>query len=242
MKKSLLGILAVGLFTTSANAGILSLRFAGGGNEVTMGPSDTATIEVVFQMTAIQTGKARLTGADMRFEVGGLAAGVGGDYVFDDSHKFTVESVATPIAGWSTAASILGEFNQNGFFLSAGDPAGAAGPVGNATLQPELVIASFTIHKVGPVVPADTYVVFRVGSALPALTQGGTGWTNAWQDNADAIREYDIGQGNPGDADPRWDPYHGYETLQPLIIHQVPEPGSIALLVLGGLAAMRRRK
>jgi hypothetical protein len=54
--------------------------------------------------------------------------------------------------------------------------------------------------------------------------------------------QYDMALGNPGDAGPQWDPYHGYETFQPLIIHNLPEPGMVALTMLGGLGLLRRRR
>jgi hypothetical protein len=242
MKKGLLGILAVGMITTAANAGQLSLRFAGGGTEIDMAPGDTATIEVVFAMNSTDTTKGRLTGADLRFDVGDLAAGVGGNYVADDAEaKFTVTSIATAMANWNTAAATIGPFNRLGFFASAGDPAGVSGVVGNGTNQAGVVIMSFDIMKPTSGLPeGDTYIVFRNEDPLPALYNGPNSWGNRFQYDINGNQQFEQGVGNGGDADPRF-AYHGYETLSPLIIHNVPEPSALALMALGGLALLRRR-
>src|SRR5688572_9208348 len=129
MKKGLLGILAMGLMSTAANAGTLSMRFAGGATDITMAAaSDTATIEVVFSHGVLDGAKNKVTGTDLRFDVGNLVVGPFGPYVEDGSTKFSVTSISTPIIGWNTAATTLGPFNRQGFFASAGDPAGLAGP------------------------------------------------------------------------------------------------------------------
>jgi hypothetical protein len=242
MKKGLLGILAVGLITSAANAGQLSMRFAGGGTEREMtAASDSVTIEVLFAMNATDSSKNRVTGTDLRFDVGTLAPGVGGDYVVDGSTKFSVTSI-TPgaFANWNTAAATLGPFNRQGFFASAGDPAGVSGPAGNLTNQAPVVLLSFTIHK-DTFELGDTYIVFRQEDPLPTVYNGPNAWGNRFQYDINGPQQFEQGAGNGGDADPRF-AYHGYESLQPLIIHNVPEPSALALLALGGFAAMRRRR
>jgi len=241
MKKGLLGLIAVGMIATAANAATLSMRFAGGGNEVTLAPSQSATVEVVITMGLADGPKSpsKLTGFDMRFEVGDVADAGFGPYVVDGSTKYSVtEHTAFP--GWSLAAAspLPNTFNSS-YFLSAGDPAGLIGPTG-ATAG-DTVIATFTIHK-DVFELGDTFVVWRKGSALPALYNGAAAWGDRFGYTAEVARNQFLhGQGSPGDAGPQ-NQYHGYEDFEPLIIHNVPEPSALALLALGGLAMLRRRK
>jgi len=100
--RPMLTILAAGTISgPAAHAGLLSIQFAGGGNEITMGPSDTATLELVFQMQVTDTSKSRLTAFISRFEVGHLASNAGGQYVVDSSTDFSVVAASTPIPHWS---------------------------------------------------------------------------------------------------------------------------------------------
>jgi len=251
MKKGLLGILAVGIMATAANAATLSMRFAGGGNEVTLGVSQSATVEVVITMGTFDGPKtpSRLTGLDLRFDVGGIAInpdavgdnGSTGEYVVDGSTKFSVTAI-TGFPGWSTAASNMVPAVFNGsYFLSAGDPNGTIGPTG-AVIPSSFVVATFTIHK-DAFEAGDTFVVIRNGLALPALYNGPALWTNRFTYTVEAGRNnFLTGEGSSSDNAPRYDPYHGYQAFEPLIIHNVPEPSALALLVLGGFAALRRRK
>jgi hypothetical protein len=240
-------MLATGLAATSANAGLLSIRFAGGGSEVTLAPSESATIEVVFQMQATDKKTNQVTGFDARFEVGQLATSDSGDYVADGSTKLMVSSAGTTIPGWNTAAtSGVGEVFNSAFFMSAGDPGDAPpdGPVGNGTEQAPVVLASFTVHKEVATPGIDTLIAFRAGAALPAVYQGAAGWTSRFGfETINGGGQFEIGLGNPGQDRPQdVPPSEGYETLAPLVIHNVPEPGALALVVLGGLASLRRRK
>jgi len=249
MKKVLLGILAVGLTATAANAATLGLRFAGGATEVTMAnPSDSATIEVVLTWNGtLDQGKnpSKTSGGNFRFDVGSLAPGVGGNYIQDGSDKFVVTGHGTTNVGWNTdGSSAAGSVFNRSFFFAAEDPTGAnliTAPGGTT-----VVLGSFTIHKALAGV-GDTYIAFRVEDPLPSLSEGPTAWGGRWQYSTQLSRNQwlmnDAGvsaPGNPGDADPRW-VSHGYETLNPLVIHNVPEPSALALLALGGLAMLRRR-
>jgi hypothetical protein len=221
------------------------MRFAGGGNEITLGAaSDTATVEIVMDYGAFETSKTRLTGLDMRFDVGSLADGGFGSYVQDggSNPKFTAGNVASSNALWSNAATIEGTFDRLGFFFSIGDPGGVSGFSGNGTDQAPIVVATFQIHKAIGGDTSTTYFVWRQEDPLPALYNGPAGWGNRFgYTTVNGQNQFLHGQGSPGDADPRF-VFHGYEAMEPLIIHNVPEPGSLALMVLGGLAALRRRK
>jgi hypothetical protein len=272
MKKGLLGILAVGLMTTAANAAELSLRFAGGGTEIEMAPGDTATIEVVLNMNRPQDWISTSTfsfasGLNARFDVGSLAPGAGpsptpaarpgwnNQYVQDGSTKFSVTGISTPMP-WDTSASspVGGAFNRD-FFFAAADPAGvnglAAQPPGNNV---PTVILSFDITK-GDFVEGDTFIVFHVETPLPAVYDNLGGQfgprfqftsqisTNQWLMNplgASGTNSLTL-PGNPGDANPFFATRRGQEIMFPLVIHNVPEPGSLMLLALGGLAILRRK-
>jgi hypothetical protein len=254
MKKSLVGLLAVGFMATAANAAQLSLRFAGGATEVTMaGPSDSATIEVLLTWTAADGGKnpSKTSGINARFEVGDRVPGVGGDYIEDDfgqpdAGKYVVTETTTPVAGWNTlGSSAAGAAFDSSYFFAAEDPTGTVRLSGAAVGT--AVLGSFTIHK-QTFTPGDTYIAFRIGAALPAVAEGASAWLSRWQyTNQNARNQYLFNNagaalpGNPGDAGPEW-ASHGFETLNPLIIHNVPEPSALALLALGGLAMLRRRK
>jgi len=264
MKKGLLGILAVGLTATAANAAQLSLRFAGGGTEVTMGPeaSGSATIEVLLTFTAPFDNSAktpsRISTINARFEVGDLAINPdgGGTYIQDDfgdtdAGKWVVTDTSTDVAGWNTdGASPDGNPFDASYFFAAEDPSGAIQIVGSP--ERTVVLGSFTIHKAlpSPFNDGDTFIAFRVGAALPALGQAASGWGNRFgYTNQIARNQFLFNDGtiagglpgNPGDQRPQ-DLFHGYETLNPLVIHNVPEPSALALLALGGLAMLRRKK
>jgi len=48
MKKLLVLLIVLGL-VSSASAGVLDIRIAGGGQEITVQPSDTVTVEIVWE-------------------------------------------------------------------------------------------------------------------------------------------------------------------------------------------------
>jgi hypothetical protein len=233
---------------SAAQAARLSMAFGDGSNEVTMSPSDTVRVDIIWSMNATDKAAKYVSGLDLRFNVDDLpepgSETYGGE--FPGGGKFTVESVSTSQA-WNLSATtgtgVPGGFSDGGFFLSGGDPAGVAGVYGNAT-NFSVTVLSFVIHFDGnPVLPAQTWISFRHlfgADPLPAAYQGPANWTFQWQYDVTLGGQFDLGQGNPGDAGPQWSA-HGYETFSPLIIHKTPEPGTLALLALGGLVALRRR-
>lgn len=246
MKSARIGIaITIALVGPSADAALLSIQFAGGGAEVTLAQGQSATIEVVFTGDEWDS-KSPITetdvsGTDLRFDVGTLATGVGGSYVLDGPTDFLVTNVLPGnFQNWQSHSLHFLYFNCS-FFLAAGDPSGVSGPAVGPGVS--VVLASFIIQKY-TLSMGDTHVVFNVddhAQYLPALYLGTQAWVHRWQyPSIEGPRQFELGTGNPGDADPRfW--YHGYETLQPLIIHQVPEPGALALLALGALVLLRRR-
>jgi hypothetical protein len=245
LDRKLAGLAIILILAAPSEAGLLSMRFANGTNEVTLHQSEIARIEVLFSFGAMDKVTNRLTGIDARFDVGPLVQGVGGSYVLDGPTPFAVIDVdPLPGVGWTTAAStpVPAPFAGD-FFLSVGDPAGVHGaheytqPPG---FIPPIPLATVTIRR-DRVQAGDYYVVFRARPPLPALYNGPSDWQNQFgYQTITGGGQFEIGQGNPGDADPRW-AYHGYETLQPLIIHAVPEPSVFALFVLAATSALRRR-
>ena len=224
---------AIALIASSASAATLSMRFADGGNEITMGPSDTAIVEIVWTMRSTDSSKSRLTGLDLRFAVAGQPA------------KYVAESttaVCPVCVGWETwilPPALL----DDEFFYSSGDPNGSTGPSGTSTEQPGIVVGSFVIRKID-FAAGDSALVFRHedrNDFLPAAYNAALLWTLRFQSEPIGINQYDLGEGNPGDAGPQWDPYHGYETYAPLIIHNVPEASAVGLLGLGAVLTRRRR-
>lgn len=225
-----------------ADAGLLSMRFAGGSSETTLSPSQSATIEVCFQLGPFEKAVHRLTRFEARFDVGSLTPGVGGQYVVEDQSPLTVTSAASgTIPNWnSTGTSGVGGGFDSSFFLTAGDPNGVSGPLPGHTGAPA-VIGTFTVRLDAPTA-GDVFAVFRVNDSLPALHNGATLWSNRFGSNiVIGPQQFELGMGNPGDADPRW-AYHGFETLQPLVIHTVPEPGAMALLLVAVFVAAWRRR
>jgi hypothetical protein len=235
---------------SAAQAARISMAFGDGSNEVTMSPSDTVRVDIIWTMGALDAGKVppRLTGLDLRFNVDDPPTGVvptyGGE--FPGGGKFTVTEVSTTQASWNLSATtgvgVPGGFSDGGFFLSGGDPAGVGGVVGNGTVFSTTVL-SFVIHQSNN--EGDTYISFRhlfAADPLPAAYNGAANWTLRFNGyTVGAAQQFDIGQGNPSDNGPAWAPFNGYEPFLPLVIHKVPEPGTLALLALGGLVALRRR-
>lgn len=222
-------------------AALMHVEFSGGGSEIAMAPGDTARIDLVWTMQPTDSNKSRLTGTDLRFNVTTTPDPDGPER----GDKYVVESLTTPIATWSTAAAtgVGSFFSGNNFFLSAGDPNGASGINGNGT-EFQTVIASFVLRK-ADFQTGDTFITFRhrfPGAILPVAYNGVLDWDHKFQGTVTGPNEFRLGLGNPGDAGPQWDPYHGLETFQPLIIHNVPEPGTLSWVGLGYLGMLTRRR
>jgi hypothetical protein len=277
MKRGLLGILAAGMVATAANAGELSLRFAGGGTEINMMPGDTATVEVVLNMNRAQDWVSTstfsfTTGLNARFDVGSLVDGAGpsgtpaarpgwvNQYIQDEgtATKYSVTGIRSAIPNWDLSASGgpggSVAFNRT-FFFGAADPEGVSGLAGQPTGNVPTVIMEFDIQK-NDFQAGDTFIAFHVETPLPAIYDNvGGQWGprfqftsqlagNQWLMNpfgASGTNSLTLA-GNPGDANPLFATRRGQEILFPLVIHNVPEPGSLALLALGGLASLRRRR
>lgn len=238
MKKVLVCALFAGLMTTAANGAFLDMKWAGTEDTVmTLAPSETATIEIWWTMSASDGGKspAHLTDLQGRF------------WVFDHE-PVSPENIAAGFA--PSLASVTGVAGANGFNTGSSDAPGAQledyffgynqGDIIGTNLTPTLV-GTVEIHCDGPALDP-VYIAFNVIDPLPAANDGPGNWVHRWQYSTFiAPGQFRIGQGNPGDQASEWDPFHNYEVWSPLTLIQTPEPATLALLALGGLAVIRRR-
>jgi hypothetical protein len=254
MKKYVLTTVVVGLLATSASAGQLYMTFADGSTEVTLGPSDTVQINVYFAFDALDynaKANSAVTSLNLRYDVysnnppatsppGGAYPGVTMNHRND---KLFVESMTLhETSGWNSGATTGIGGDLDSFYSSAVDQSGVGVPA--PSTPGTFLMYSFVIHD-AIAVQETNYIAFTVNAdgagPLPQVKDGTADWRFRWYGYANQLqRDYKLGTGNPGDehAPHTW---HGYELAQPLIINNIPEPTSLALLALGGLAILRRR-
>jgi hypothetical protein len=250
--KKLIVVLVVGMMATSASAAQLSMRWAGnapGDFEKTLNPGETASIEIVWTMNASDTAKSLgLDNLDGRFFVWGsepVAAPIGSTDVL----SYTSVTGFTAVApGFVSGASVgIGSPLESAFFAFTNGTL----IKGNGVSSFDTVIGTVDFQCQGEA-PQPVLISYNVIPPSPGAYGGTTGWVHRWQYPTPTYPlmagQYRIGEdaagaaaGNPGDAASNWDPYHGLETFTPLILHQIPEPASLALLALGSLALIRRR-
>jgi hypothetical protein len=238
MKKVIVMCLAVGLMATAANAAMLSMKWADTTSPTkTLNPSDYATIDLVWTWMASDVGKGALgvTDIDGRINVWGhqpinpeteASAQVPANAI--------VTGVTSTMPGANTAVSNPIGGDLDWFFFAVNDFA-----VQVPAASGSIVLGSITIHCAGP--SAITYISFSAIAPSPSVRQGTSPWTHRWQTPINGHSQFKIGQGNSGDLAADWNPYHNYETFQPLTLIQTPEPSALVLLALGGLAILRRR-
>jgi hypothetical protein len=251
--KKLIVVLVVGMMATSASAAQLSMRWAGnapGDFEMTLNPGQTASIEIVWTMEATDIGKSLgLDNIDGRFFVWGSEPVAPAAIGTTDVSAFANVTSVTPVApGFVTGASIgVGGPLENLFWAFTN------GTVvqGNGTVF-DTVIGTVDIECQGEALQP-VLISYNVIPPSPGAYDGTSPWVHRWQyappTYANGPGQFRIGDydalgtaaaGNPGDAAGDWT-YHGYETFTPLVLHQIPEPASLALLALGSLALIRRR-
>lgn len=213
MKKLLLMALVVGIVATSASAARLSMEFRGYGGEVTMAPTDYVTIDIWLTPGPLNNSET-IQNVAFAFETAGDAA----------PSEFTVVEIST-YSDWTyllqpeDVPTKFG-FLENFYVSSGGTPY-------------HLMAGGDPIHLLDIVLHKD----FFLGNDVSIWFREGTGPTTPWMATALGspmvpgnetwgANFYEIDQGGIAD---------------PLIIHNIPEPTSLALLALGGLALLRRR-
>jgi hypothetical protein len=229
--KKLLVILFVGVFAASANAATLSMLFDDGPveqgpyprEEITLSPSQTAVLSIYIELKANDPGFAGLAG---QFEGGDGLAAIGESPI---PTNWNADSALGPLA--------VGVGNYSANYFSTDAVADALRGPGN------YLLAEVVIHQLSePIPPQDYEVVFYHNPSafswnLTKEDGGDFGFHPKWE-AASYSGYYTYGKGAPDAGTAKT----GYTYRDPLIVHCIPEPGSMALLVLGGLAALRRRR
>jgi len=217
MKKALLSLVAVGLMAASANAATLSLQWQGAtGNKISLAPSDTAVIDVVVQLAAPDT----LSGVFFQFEPLPFVA-----------HQ----SDSTNVAGWQATNTGTGlAFGPSQFVVEAT-------PGNNLAGAQTLVVGSILLHLGDNGDPLGTeyeVAIDQINQNVGVVDAAGTLMTFG-PAFADFGGFYDVATGAGGrDAGAPF----GASPRDPLLITLVPEPGTIALLAIGGFGVVMRRR
>jgi hypothetical protein len=229
--KKLLVILFVGVFAASANAATLSMLFDDGPvdqgpypkEEITLSPSETAVLSIYIDLKANDPGFSGLAGQ------------------FEDAPGLAAVGEAAAPANWNADSALgplgvgVGKYVANYFTTDA---------VVDALRGPgQFLVAEIVIHQLNePLPPQDYEIVFYHNPAAfswDLTNEIGSSFTFHPKFEGNSYSGYyTYGKGAP-DAGALMT---GYTYRDPLIVHCIPEPGSMALLVLGGLAALRRRR
>lgn len=167
----------------TVDAAQLSMRFADGGGQVTLAPSETAIIEIVWRTEAGGKTAYNLAGLSNRFDVEGPA---------------TIEAVSTstPLSGWMTDLS--GELGDplDAFFASANAVTSLGNFLTETDVATETVVQQIEIRNVDGA-SGTVEIAFRIEEPMPdAFTSDAATWTLVGADPG--ALQYDIGQGSPG--------------------------------------------
>lgn len=213
MKKALLVTLVAGLMAGTANAGILSMSFPGGATTIDALNGDIVTVEIYFSLaTSSDTISTIATG----FMPEPLATQL----------DVPPPSIAVP-TGW-TGAGVAGVFGSNQFAIGTTTNF-VPGPTDNSPILMGTMQVQFTGND------GDTaQLMFEVpGATQLVLDSTGAGYTYDFR-YPTFSGYYAFGTGSPLTSGKTGQP------ADPLIINGIPEPASLLLLALGGLALRRR--
>ena len=218
MKKLLLTALLVGVMATGANAAILGLAVQGLAPDdphdqiFEVNPTDEIIIETWVMLRASET-------LSTVFYGNVLAPGA------------TQNATGTDVNGWAdgSVGGGLGEVGQQAAF--AADP----GFNLHFAVDTWVLVGWQAIHIDG--VESDFIEIMIADDTLGLLDEAGGDYIYAPSYEGGYSGYFAYGNGCPGTPP---GPY-GSQAPDPIVIHVTPEPGSLALLALGGLALIRRR-
>jgi len=233
MKKLLVMLVAVGFIAGTANAATLWMQFADGSDEVTLAPSQTVDVQIFVDMLPADT----LAGVTGQFWPFGTADQ--GAYPTFVEGLDDMGIVANPALGWDSGSGVgpLGSAATN---INVGAPTAAQAISGAGSFM----VGTMTLHQndlqnIDSTYFPDFYPVMFGGdpSALPNLIMpSGSKFKFDPRYSSSYAGYYTWGQGASGIVKPKYT-----VEADPLIVHCIPEPASLALLALGGLALIRRR-